>query len=513
MLNLASLLESSARAYPARDALVHNDRRYSYRDLDRYASRIAHVLADAGVQPGDRVALSCANLPEFVAAYYGILKNGSVVVPLNIMLKAREVAYHLEDSGAVAYLCYDGPTMPTIAAEGYAAFDQVESCHTVFALTETGDAPTRDDVTSIQDACARFPGVFPAAPTEATDTAVILYTSGTTGSPKGAELTHTNMTMNAITGTRMFDMTPERADRHLIALPLFHSFGQSVQMNAGIASAAALVFMPRFDPKAAMATMADEQITVFAGVPTMYWALTGLVADGEQAPVDLRLAISGGASLPVAIIDDVRNKFGVEIREGYGLSETSPLAAFNDPSAPSRPGSIGRPVWGVDLKLVDRNGADIEGVDEVGELAIRGHNVMKGYLGRPEATAEVLGNDGWFRSGDLARRDADGYYYIVDRAKDLIIRGGYNVYPREIEEVLMTHPAISLVAVTGVPHESHGEEIKAWVVLNPDKNLTADELINWTRDQMAAYKYPRIIEFLTELPMTATGKILKRALD
>ncbi|CAM3531473.1 long-chain fatty acid--CoA ligase [Nocardioides dubius] len=512
MLNLASLLESSARAYPHRDALVHDGRRYTYRDLERYASRIAHLLADAGVQRGDRVALSCANLPEFVAAYYGIVKNGAVVVPLNIMLKAREVAYHLEDSGAVAYLCYDGPTMPSIAAEGYAGFDRVDSCRTVFALTETGDAPSRAGVDSIQDACARFPGEYPAAPTEATDTAVILYTSGTTGSPKGAELTHANMTMNAITGTRMFAMTPEGEDRHLIALPLFHSFGQSVQMNAGIASAATLVFMPRFDARAALDTMREERITVFAGVPTMYWALTGLIADGEQAPVELRLAISGGASLPVEIIRSVQDKFGVEIREGYGLSETSPLAAFNDPSAPPRPGSIGRPVWGVDLKLIAADGTDIADADQVGELAIRGHNVMKGYLGRPEATAEVLGADGWFRSGDLARRDADGYYYIVDRAKDLIIRGGYNVYPREIEEVLMTHPAISLVAVTGAPHDTHGEEVKAWVVLHPGHQLSADDLVSWAREQMAAYKYPRIVEFLPELPMTATGKILKRAL-
>jgi long-chain acyl-CoA synthetase len=220
--------------------------------------------------------------------------------------------------------------------------------------------------------------------------------------------------------------------------------------------------------------------------------------------------VSGGAALPLEILKGVKNKFGVDILEGYGLSETSPVASFNRPDRPTKPGSIGLPIWGVEMKLIDDEWNDVEG-EGPGEIAIRGHNIMKGYYKRPEATAEAI-RDGWFRTGDLARRDDEGYYFIVDRSKDMIIRGGYNVYPREIEEVLMTHPAVSLAAVVGVPHDSHGEEIKAYVILKPGASATPEEIVAWSKDQMAAYKYPRIVEFRDELPMTASGKILKREL-
>ncbi len=222
--------------------------------------------------------------------------------------------------------------------------------------------------------------------------------------------------------------------------------------------------------------------------------------------------MSGGSSLPVEIIKDVQEKLGVQILEGYGLSETSPVATFSDPDRPPVPGSIGIPIWGVELKLITDDWKTVEGADEIGEIAIRGHNIMKGYLNRPDADAEAL-RDGWFRSGDLARRDEDGNYYIVDRSKDMIIRGGFNVYPREVEEVLMTHEAVSLAAVIGVPHESHGEEVKAVVILNDGASITEDELVAWGREQMAGHKYPRVVEFVDSLPMTATGKILKRELS
>jgi long-chain acyl-CoA synthetase len=255
-------------------------------------------------------------------------------------------------------------------------------------------------------------------------------------------------------------------------------------------------------------------VTFFAGVPTMWWGLLGALTeevDVKRIADNLRIGVSGGASLPVEIIKDVQEKLGVTILEGYGLSETSPVATFSDPDRDPRPGSIGIPIWGVECKLIDDGWNTIEGADEIGEIAIRGHNIMKGYLNRPEATAEVM-RDGWFRTGDLARRDEDGFYYIVDRSKDMIIRGGYNVYPREVEEVLMTHPDVSLAAVVGVPHESHGEEVKAFVIRNEGASVTEDELVAWGREQMAAYKYPRIVTFVDSLPMTATGKILKREL-
>jgi long-chain acyl-CoA synthetase len=285
-------------------------------------------------------------------------------------------------------------------------------------------------------------------------------------------------------------------------------------MNAGFSMGATLVLLPRFDAEAAIKLLQSEEVTFFAGVPTMWWGLLGALdgnVDVEKIARNLRVGVSGGASLPVEIIKETKARLGVTILEGYGLSETSPVATFSDPDREPRAGSIGVPIWGVECKLIDDDWTEVEGADAIGEIAIRGHLIMKGYLNRPEATAEVM-RDGWFRTGDLARRDQDGYYYIVDRSKDMIIRGGYNVYPREVEEVLMTHPDVSLAAVVGVPHESHGEEIKAFVILNPGATLTQDELVAWGKEQMASYKYPRIVQFVDSLPMTATGKILKREL-
>ena len=319
---------------------------------------------------------------------------------------------------------------------------------------------------------------------------------------------------NALTCNRLFSSEPA-SDTHLLTLPLFHSFGSTVQMNAGFSMAATLILLPRFDAAQAVAVMQQEDITFFAGVPTMWWGLLGALTDDvdvDRIAGNLRIGVSGGASLPVEIIKDVKERFHIQILEGYGLSETSPVATFSDPDRDPRPGSIGVPIWGVQIKLIDAEWKEIEGPDEVGEIAIKGHNIMKGYYNRPDATAEVM-KDGWFRSGDLGRRDGDGFYYIVDRSKDMILRGGFNVYPREVEEVLMTHEAVSMAAVIGVPHESHGEEIKAFVIRNEGAETTEDELVAWAKEQMAAYKYPRIVEFADTLPMTATGKILKRELS
>jgi long-chain acyl-CoA synthetase len=273
--------------------------------------------------------------------------------------------------------------------------------------------------------------------------------------------------------------------------------------------------LPRFEADAALGLMLRENVTYFAGVPTMYWGLLTALDANEGYDVDtlaknLRVACSGGAALPVDIHRQVRERFGVTILEGYGLSETSPVASFSRFGDEPRVGSIGKPVPGVEMKLINDDWSDVVGdADAIGEIAIKGHNIMKGYHGRPEATAEAI-RDGWFRSGDLGRKDEDGWFYIVDRSKDMIIRGGFNVYPRELEEVLMEHPAVSLVAVIGVPHDSHGEEIKAVVVKTAGDPTTEEELLAWGKDQFASYKYPRIVEFRDALPMTATGKILKR---
>ncbi|MER7769218.1 long-chain fatty acid--CoA ligase [Kitasatospora sp. NPDC096140] len=515
MLNLSVLLEDSARNHPDRDALVLGSTRLTYAEVDAAANRVANLLVERGIRPGDRVALSCPNLPQFPIVYYGILKAGGVVVPLNILLKAREVAYHLRDAAVKAYFCFEGTPGLAIGEEGRKAFDEVKSCEDFFVITADPAAPSPvEGAQTLGAALAGTSPVFDAVATEATDTAVILYTSGTTGQPKGAELSHVNTVMNVLACNRTFRSTPA-TDSHVLCLPLFHTFGSTVQMHTGFSTAATLHLVPRFDAEEVVRLMDTEEITFFAGVPTMWWALLGALTDTvdvDRIARNLRIGVSGGAALPVELLGRIEERLHVRILEGYGLSETSPVVTFSDPAREPRPGSIGVPIWGVEIKLIDADWAEVTGAGAVGEIVVKGHGVMKGYFNRPEATAEAI-RDGWFRTGDLARRDEDGFYYIVDRAKDMIIRGGFNVYPREVEEVLMTHPAISLAAVVGVPHESHGEEVKAFVILGPGAVATPDELVAWGREQMAGHKYPRIVEIVDSLPMTATGKILKRELS
>jgi long-chain acyl-CoA synthetase len=515
--NLATLLENSADKYPEREAIVLGDTRLTYAQVNGAANMVANLLVSRGIQPGDKVALSCANLPYFTIVYYGILKAGATVVPLNVLLKAREVAYHLQDADAKAYFCFEGTAELPIGQEGYAGFEQAGDCESFFMITvDPAAASPIEGTETMGAALAQQPPTFETVATDEDDTAVILYTSGTTGQPKGAELRHRNMRDNALAGAELFGASAETPDTYLCVLPLFHSFGQTVIQNGAFAFGGTVVMLPRFDAAAALAAMGKENVTFFAGVPTMYWGLLGALdesVDVERLAGNLRVAAAGGSALPVEVHKDFQKRFGVTILEGYGLSETSPVASFSPYGQPARPGSIGTPMPGVEMKLLQPDSWDEvpDGPDEIGEIAIKGHNIMKGYYNRPEATEEVI-RDGWFRSGDLGRRDEDGWYYIVDRSKDMIIRGGYNVYPREIEEVLLTHPDVSLAAVVGVPHESHGEEIKAYVILNPGAAVTPDELVEWGKQEMASYKYPRLVSIVDSLPMTATGKILKREL-
>jgi long-chain acyl-CoA synthetase len=521
MANLSSLLEGSATTYADRTAVVFGDTRLTYAQVDAAANQVANLLVSRGIEPGDKVALSCPNLPYFPIVYYGILKAGATVVPLNVLLKGREVAYHLDDSDAKAYFCFQGtPDLP-IGAEGHAGFEQTEACEHFFVITaDPAAASPIEGTQTLGQALAGQSPAFETVETDGDDTAVILYTSGTTGQPKGAELMHRNMISNATASDALFDASAERPDTLLCVLPLFHSFGQTVIQNAGFAFGGTVVLLPRFEAGPALQLMEKERVTFFAGVPTMYWGLLGALDDSgvdvKEVASTVRVAVAGGSALPVEVHKDFERRFGVTILEGYGLSETSPVASFSVFGEPVRVGSIGKPIPGVEMKLIDPEPGvreDLgEGDDVVGEIAIKGPNIMKGYYGRPDATDEAI-VDGWFRSGDLGRKDADGWYYIVDRSKDMIIRGGYNVYPREIEEVLLTHPDVSLAAVIGVPHESHGEEIKAVVIRNAGATVTEDELVAWGKEQMAGYKYPRIVEFVDALPMTATGKILKRELS
>ncbi|ATL85188.1 long-chain-fatty-acid--CoA ligase [Streptomyces malaysiensis] len=500
--HLAGLLENSAGMYPERTAVVFGDTRLTYAQVDGAANQVANLLVEYGVKPGDKVALSCPNLPFFPIVYFGILKAGATVVPLNVLLKTREVAYHLDDSGAVAYFAFEGTAeLPT----GDTARQAVDGTDVALVVFGSGPEPWSQQSPAFERV------------ERDDDTAVILYTSGTTGQPKGAELRHRNMHFTALSGKGMYGADAERPDTYLCALPLFHAFGQTVIQNAAFAFGGTVVMLPRFEAASAIATMVREKVTFFAGVPTMYWGLLGaLTPDVPVAEIaaNLRVAASGGSALPAQVHTDFQNRFGVTILEGYGLSETSAISSFSVYGEDPRVGSIGKPIAGVEMKLINDDWSEVPAGDPeaIGEIAIKGPQIMKCYHGRHQATAEAI-KDGWFRSGDLARRDGDDYFVIVDRSKDMIIRGGYNVYPRELEEMLMTHPAISLVAVVGVPHVSHGEEIKAIVVAEPGAQITADELVAWGREHFAAYKYPRLVEFRDALPMTSTGKILKRELS
>lgn len=517
MTNLATLLDDATASYPDRTAIVFGDTTLSYPQVNGAANQVANLLVSRGIKPGDKVALSCPNLPYFTIIYFGILKAGATVVPLNILLKGREVAYHLADSDAKAYFAFEGGADLPIGDEAWAGFQQAEGCTEFFLIKLDSGAPAPlEGPEHYAPLVAEQPPTFETVERDDDDTAVILYTSGTTGQPKGAELRHRNMRDNATSGAALFNADATNPDTYLCVLPLFHSFGQTVIQNGSMAYGGTVVMLPRFEAAPAIGLMLREKVTFFAGVPTMYWGLlTALddTVDVDSLAKNLRVAVAGGAALPKEIHHQFKERFGVTILEGYGLSETSPVASFSRYGEEPRVGSIGVPIPGVEMKLINPDWSDVaDDPDAVGEIAIKGHNVMKGYYNRPEATAEAI-QDGWFRSGDLAKKDADGFYYIVDRSKDMIIRGGFNVYPREIEEVLMTHPAVSLCAVIGVPHESHGEEIKAFVVPTPGTEVDPDEIVAWSKEQIAAYKYPRVVQVVDSLPMTSTGKILKRELS
>jgi len=505
MLNIAIILESAAREHPERDAVVFEGERIAYGELDRRASRVAANLRTAGIGPGDHVALACPNRPEFVIAYYGILKTGATVVTVSALLKAREIAYQLVDSEAVALIAYGG-TVGGLGAEARRAAAQVPGCRHVWMIEgEAGEAGF--------DTLLAGEGAVTSADTAFDDTAVILYTSGTTGQPKGAELTHGNVMMNVVAVGRERSFNPERP-ASLVALPLFHVFAQTCLMHTGLYLGVTLVLMQRFEPRRAVDLMLAERVSSFSGVPTMFRAILDdpALSDADAAALGalLKITNSGGASLAPGLQKRFADRFGVPMVDGYGCTETSPVACFFHDGMAYRAGSCGKAAFGVQLKVIDGEGNTLP-ADEVGELCVKGHGVMKGYWKRPEDTARVL-RDGWYHTGDLARIDGEDYVFIVGRLKELIIRGGFNVYPAEVEAVLMTHPAVGMAAVFGVPHETHGEEIMAVVSPRPGAVFAADELRDWAREQMAAYKYPRIVEVRAELPLGPTGKVLKREL-
>ncbi|MER7715408.1 long-chain fatty acid--CoA ligase [Streptomyces flaveolus] len=493
-LSVAAILAENARRRPDKEALVEGDLRLTFAEVWQRARAQAGALVELGVRPGDRVALMAPNTADFPQAYYAIAAAGAVVVPVHLLLSPAEVGHVLTDSGAGLLLVH-----PAQAETGAAAAREAGTRVVVLG----------DELGKLAADAEPLPAYVTR---DADDPAVVFYTSGTTGVPKGAVLSHFNLVMNATVNA--FDANDIRPDDIALgALPLFHAFGQTVSLNSTWRAGATLVLLPRFDAARAIGLMVREKVNTFHGVPTMFVALAAAAAEAGALP-DLRVCISGGASLPVAVLERFEEAFGAKIYEGYGLSETSPAAAVNQPVFGARPGTIGHPLWGVDVEIARAETEDrveLLPPGELGEVVVRGHNVFSGYLGRPEATAEAL-VDGWFRTGDLGTKDDEGFLRIVDRKKDVVIRGGYNVYPREVEEVLMRHPGIAQVAVIGLPDELHGEEVCAVVVPAPGATPDGAEITEWSKQHLGKYKYPRRVEFTDALPLGPSMKVLKREL-
>jgi len=492
MGHLVDNLIEAARRHPDRPAVRLEDLVLTYRELLDAARRTAGMLQARGLEQGDRVCLVLPNVPAFPVLFYGSLMAGCVVLPLNPLLRTREIKYYLTDSGTRLVVARE----PSAAAAATAAQAAGAECLLVGAAgpstEQLGEAsPVTEPVEVADD-----------------DTAVLLYTSWVSGKPRGAQLTHANLSSNAATSATILRYTSD--DVVMGCLPLFHLFGLTGGLNAAVFAGACLTLMPRFHPGQALQVIDRDEVTIFLGVPTMYSALLQAQNRDSFDISKLGTCITGGSPMPVEVLQSFEEAFGCIVLEGYGLSETSPVASFNHMDAERKAGSIGTPVAGTELKLIGDDGSDLPGgSDQVGEIAIRGEGVMKGYWEHPEDTAKVMA-DGWLRTGDLATRDADGFYFIVDRKKDLIIRGGYNVYPGEIEDALREHEAVADAAVIGIEHPHLGEEVGALVVLEPGAQIPVEDLLSFAKERVAAYKYPRRVWIVDELPKDAAGTILRR---
>jgi long-chain acyl-CoA synthetase len=496
--NLAVILSESARRAPDHPVAVFDGGQLTYRELDQASDRVAANLVAAGIGPGDRVALQLPNIPQFLVSYFGILKAGAVVVPLNVLLRAPEIAYHLEDSGALVLITWAG-----VLAEAVKGAEAAGN-GVIFAVGHADGAAGTMPFERLLDGAAPPIGMVMRQPA---DTAVIVYTSGTTGRPKGTELTHIQLYMNADIPGRLFDVQPD--DIVITVLPLFHVFGLSSILDVCVRFGCTMSLIPRFTPAAVLAAIQRDRATIFEGVPTMFADLLSSPDLDRYDLSSLRVAISGGASTPAPVLDAFEQRLGVVILEGYGMTETASTTTFNPSAAERRTYSVGKPIWGTQTQVWGDEGHPLPpGPEHVGEIVTRGLHVMKGYLNRPEATAEAF-TGGWLHTGDLGYVDEDGFLFIVSRKKELIIRGGYNVYPSEIENVLHAHPAVAEAAVVGVPDERLGEEVMAVVIVRGTMELREHELVSWCRERLAAYKCPRVFQFRSELPKNTLGKVLK----
>lgn len=503
-LNLAHFFELAAETHRDRPAVLLDDYRFTYGEVNAFVKRIANVLRDLGIEKGDKVAVMLPNTPHFPMVYFGILTLGATVVPINVLLRSNEIAYLLEDSDSKVFIVWR-----TFYEEAERAFQETEACHHMLVVSTPTDLEPPRVGGLLAPLLFEAPAECDLVETMPDDTAVILYTSGTTGHPKGAELTHFNLFFNAYYAKeRIVRSTPD--DVVLAVLPLFHSFGQTCIMNATFMAGASMTLVPQFDTDRVMNVIQRDKVTLLALVPTMFHFILNHANTDHFDFSSVRMAISGGSALPWEVLTRFKERFGVQILEGYGLTETSPVATFNTTDKPCKPGSIGHPIWGCEMRIMREDGS-FAGPNEVGEVVIRGHNVMKGYYKKPLVTEETIVN-GWLHTGDIGKVDEEGYFYIVDRVKDVIIRGGMNVYPREIEEVLHGHPSILEAAVVGVPDELRGEEVKAYLVLREGHSLSGKDIQAYCLERMAKYKCPKEIEIISALPKGPTGKVLKREL-
>lgn len=513
MLNLASIVETNARLYPRHTALITDSETITYQKLNAISNQVANGLSALGVLPGDKVALSCLTNEYFPFCYYGILKAGAVVVSLNPLLKRDEIARNLEDSDAIVYICDDGGGYLSMAEEGYAAFKSVQSCQTFCLIPTGGDFELSDADTLLWEGLIAAQSVsFDMVQTEGDAPCSIIFTSGTTGRAKGAELTHANCVLAGYAFRDVVGYT--RDDVVLVSAPMFSGLGQILLMGGTFTVGATLVLQQRFDPETVFMVMERYCVSVFVGVPTMYFALLHYLRLHPRNLEGLRRhwhkGAVGGAPVPPSLVDDVEEVFGLRLLKGYGLSETTSVLAFTRHGRPCDPESVGVPIWGMEIRVVDEQMNDVP-VGEAGEIVARGPMVMRGYYKRPEANAEAF-RGGWFHTGDVGKLDKDGNLYILDRIKDMIIRGGFNVYPCQVEAVLMSHPDIQIAAVIGMPDSRVGEEICAYVQLREGVKLTAKEIITWSKERIAAHAYPRQIEFIGRMPLGSTNKVLKSEL-
>ena len=517
MLNLSAVVETNSRMYPDRTAIIAGDVRLSHRELNEASSQVASGLQAAGICKGDRVAMSCGTNAHFPICYYGVLKAGGVVVALNTLLKKRDIADQLKSCDATAYICDEGTEQLPISREGWGAFQEADACRHFWMIPNgAGGQLPGHGARWWSELVESRSASFDTVQTDGEDPCGIVFTSGTTGYAKGAELSHSNYVLNCQTVRDVLGYCPD--DVVIVAAPLYNVLGQTLLMGAGLTGGATLMLLPRFESGAVLQAMQDHGGTVMGGVPTMFRAL---LHHPQLESFDLdtirrtwRVGLCGGAPVPPELLSEVERVFHAQMIVGYGLSETTAGACFTRRGMKRKPGSIGVPLWGVEMRIVNDDMHEVKTGDP-GEVVIRGHNVMKGYYRNDVANVEAF-RGGWLHTGDIGKADEDGHFYILDRKKDMIIRGGRKVFPNEVERVILTHPDVAMTAVIGIPDEVLGEEIRAYVVPRAGANVCSESLISWCKEQMAAHVYPRSVVLTDALPLGPTGKILKeqiRVLD